>query len=88
MTTVTGGHPHTPEQAQALLTVHLIAFACVTLHRPFILSYMPYHRRCTEAAFAVVRSLDLIGEGGIGMWGLGPVYAVHFSPVPAHVTEG
>lgn len=69
----------TQDQAQALVTVHLIALAHVTLHRPFISTYGPSRRRCVEGALSVVRVLDQLGE----VWGtvgrISPIYAVCFT---------
>jgi len=61
----------TGRQTQALVTVHLVAFADITLHRPFISTYGPSRRRCAEAALGVVRVLDRIGEVG----NHSPIYA-------------
>jgi hypothetical protein len=65
----------TGRQAQALVTVHLVAFADITLHRPFIPTYGPSRRRCAEAALGVVRVLDRMGEVG----NHSPIYAVRLS---------
>ncbi|KAI9571069.1 hypothetical protein HD554DRAFT_2169443 [Boletus coccyginus] len=54
-------------QAQALVTVHLVAFAHITLHRPFISMYKPSQKRCIEAAFGVVRVLDRMSEMGVAI---------------------
>ena len=65
-------------QPQALVMVHLVAFAHITLHRPFISTYEPSRRRCAEAALGVVRVLDRMGEMGVG-GNQSPIYAVRLS---------
>lgn len=62
-------------QAQALVTVHLVAFAHITLHRPFISMYKPSQKRCIEAAFGVVRVLDRMNEMGVAVGSQSPIYA-------------
>jgi len=74
MTVATERQPQTPEHAQALVTLHLVAFAHVTLHRQFISTYSLSGRQCAEAAFGVVRVLDRMGELGVGK--VGPIYAI------------
>ena len=75
LSTASHARTQTQEQGQALVTVHLIAFAHVTLHRPFLSAYTSYRRRCIEAAVAVVRVLDRMDEtSGV----ISPIYAVYF----------
>lgn len=69
-------------QAQALVTVHLVAFAHVTLHRPFVSTYKPSQKRCIEAAFGVVRVLDQMSEMGVGVGSQSPIYAVRLLSAP------
>lgn len=68
--------PHTAEQKQALVAIHLIALAYVTHHRPFILTYCPSARRCVDATFGVVRLLDRMRELGTSVGCVSPLYAV------------
>lgn len=61
---------------QVLVTVHLIALAHVTLHRPFISTYRPSRRRCVEGALGVVQMLDRMGELEVEMGAISPIHAV------------
>ena len=74
MSTSLQGHPsQTREEGQALVTVHLIALAHVTLHRPFISAYGLSRKRCIEGVLGVTRVLDRVGsEVGV----ISPIYAV------------
>ncbi|KAF8126696.1 hypothetical protein EV363DRAFT_1347131 [Boletus edulis] len=77
MMVATGPRSQTQAQTQALVTVHLVALAHVTLHRPFISNpYGSYQRRCAEAAFGVVQALDHMGEVGVGVGSASPLYAI------------
>lgn len=65
----------TQEQTQGLVTIHILAFAHVTLHRPLISTYGHSGRQCAEATLGVVRVLDQMGElGAVGK--ISPIYAV------------
>lgn len=77
MATGLHGRPsQTQEQTEARVTVHLIALAHVTLHRPFTSTYAPSRRRSIEGALAVVRVLDQLGEMGVMAGGMSPIYGV------------
>ncbi|KAG8216258.1 hypothetical protein J3R82DRAFT_8301 [Butyriboletus roseoflavus] len=77
MTTALNGRlPQTQEQTQALVTVHLIALAQVTLHRSFTSTYGPSRRRSIEGALAVVRVLDRVGEVGEKVGEISPIYGI------------
>ncbi|KAH0831391.1 hypothetical protein J3R83DRAFT_14055 [Lanmaoa asiatica] len=73
-TALHGRQSYTQEQAHALVTVHIIALAQVTLHQPFISTYGPSRQRCVEGALSVVRVLDQLGEVRVGS--ISPIYAI------------
>lgn len=75
------------ESIEVLVTLHLVALAHVTLHRPFIAMYRPSRRRCVEGALGAVLVLDRMGDVGmLGVGGISPVYAVILTP-SVHVTQ-